>query len=356
MPSFRFFFAVGFFSTLCFGCDTFGDSPGPPPLIRFGAIADVQYCNCDYNETLHRDYRASIPKLHAAVLRLNAAYDRGEIAFSIHLGDLVDRDIADFAPVLSVWRKLSHEAFLVPGNHELGAARGNYDLAVKSLGIESTTGRGYYSFKVQRAPGWRFLVLDGNDASLAGSSGTPERIRGDSLYSLALLRDPRSVDWNGGLSDKQLVWFKAELDASVAADEHVLVFSHFPLGGTPGLNLWNAEDVLDILRSYENVLGFFGGHFHQPYTVSNVSPPQIGVPSLLGDTDAGEYGIASIYPTYIEWEGQHQRLFAWENPLFTLPILLGGTGLPWLVFFAFAYFQRTRPATRDAPSHPAPAP
>jgi hypothetical protein len=153
MPTFRLFFVTGLCITLCLGCDTLGESPDPSSLIRFGAISDVQYCDCDYNETLRRDYRASIPKLQAAVQSLNAAYDRGEIAFSIHLGDLVDQDVASFGPALAAWGGLNHEAFLVPGNHELGATLGNYDLAVKNLGIESATGRGYYSFQAQHAPG-----------------------------------------------------------------------------------------------------------------------------------------------------------------------------------------------------------
>jgi hypothetical protein len=177
--------------------------------------------------------------------------------------------------------------------------------------------------------------------------------RGDSLYQIALLRDPQSVYWNGALSDRQLAWLKAELDASITADERVLVFSHFPLGGTPGLNLWNAEEVLDILNRYENVLGFFGGHLHQSYTVSYNGPPQIGVPSLLGDTNHNEYGIASVYPTYIEWKGQKERLLAFKDPPIMVPILLWSTGLTWLVFFAFAYCRRfpsesdKRPDQRD---------
>ena len=294
------------------GCDAMTGSD-KEVLLRFGAVADVQYCDCPYNAEWRIDYRASLPKLQRAVAMLNEAYDDGSIAFSIHLGDLIDRDSASFELPLAAWRTLNHDAFLVPGNHELGAF-GDYDRAVQALGIKSETGRGYYSFTVARAPGWRFLVMDGNDASLSTSSFSPEYARGMELFSLAQGKNADTVWWSGGVSQDQVEWLETELDASQAAGERVVVFSHFPLGGTIGYDLWNADIVHRLFSRYDHIAGFFGGHYHRPYAVSGTSVPQIGVPSLLGRTDHGEWGIATVYADgHIRWEGRRLKIDAWAE-------------------------------------------
>lgn len=296
------------------GCDLYlGPLGEEEVLLRFGAVADVQYCDCPYDADLQRDYRASLPKLGEAVDMLNAAHARGDIAFSIHLGDLIDRDSASFGPVLAQWGALDHPAILVPGNHEISAF-GDYQRTVEVLGIENRTGRGYFRFEAERAPGWRFLVLDGNDASLTAGAATPEYDRGQLLFDTARSRDSRTVWWSGGVSAAQLAWLEQELEASRAASERVVIFSHFPLGGTEGFDLWNADDVLALLARYDHVAGFFGGHYHLPYTVSGAAVPQIGVPSLLGEADGGEWGIATVYADgHIGWQGQRQRLDAWKE-------------------------------------------
>lgn len=290
------------------------ESPGlaEAVLLRFGAVADAQYCDCP--PAWQRDYRASLRKLRRAVGQLNEAYEYGTIAFSIHLGDIIDRDSLSFGPILAEWGALDHPAFLVPGNHEMGAF-GDYDKTVRALGIESETGRGYYSFTVERAPGWRFLVIDGNDASLTAGSHSIEFARGKMLYDAARAHDPRTVWWSGGVSDEQLAWLEAELEEAKVADEQVVAFSHFPLAGTIGYDLWNAAAVRALLERYDHVAGFFGGHYHRPYTVSWSGVPQIGVPSLLGPAHAGEWGIATVYANgHIVWEGQRLRIDAWGTP------------------------------------------
>ena len=300
-------------------CDLDGLFAEEEIILQFGALADVQYCNCPYtpDEGPDYDFRASLPKLGRAIHALNAAYDEGSLAFSIHLGDLVDRDPASFGPVLAEWAAFTHPAFHVPGNHDIGAF-GDYDRAVMALGIESPTGRGYYAFAVERAPGWRFLVLDGNDASLSVGRQSEEYARGEMLFELVQARGEATSRWNGGVSAAQMAWMEDELREAQAAGERVVVFSHFPLSGVDGFNLWNGEAVLAVMERYEHVAGFFGGHLHYPYSVSGSETsravPQVGVPSLLGPPDRGEWGIASIYADgHIAWEGQHERVEAWPG-------------------------------------------
>jgi len=288
-------------------CDQHGNEyiETTPPLLRFGVIADAQFCDCPTGDGGRPDYRASIPKLRAAIERLNERYNNGEIAFTIHLGDLVDRDSASFEPILREWHQLNHPAYLVPGNHDLGAF-GRYDLAVQALGIHVPTGRGYYSFHSERTPGWRFIVLDGNDASLTAGQGTPERVIGNLLYARALTEDPSTRWYNGGLSQNQMTWLRRELENTMEANEQVVAFSHFPLQGWRGLNLWNRTEVANLLMSFPNVRGYFAGHDHKGYARSGTGLPELGIPSMLGKASENQFGVALVYEDHIVWNGQRK--------------------------------------------------
>lgn len=58
-----------------------------PPLLRFGVLADIQYCDIDdrlnFSKTRSRAYRGALECLKNAVLQWNASDD---VAFVAHLG------------------------------------------------------------------------------------------------------------------------------------------------------------------------------------------------------------------------------------------------------------------------------
>ena len=68
---------------------THGVTTSTDPHFSFGLIADVQYADDDNRPGIDRHYRASLPKLEEAINEFN----RHDLAFVVHLGDLVDHDL-----------------------------------------------------------------------------------------------------------------------------------------------------------------------------------------------------------------------------------------------------------------------
>ena len=77
----------------------------------------------------------------------------------------------------------------------------------------------------------------------------------------------RFVGFNGGIDDPQLEWLHSVLSNARMNNEKVLLFSHQPIhpeSSWPTCLIWNYDEVLDILRSYSDVvLASFAGHAHK---------------------------------------------------------------------------------------------
>ncbi|KAL7452281.1 hypothetical protein ACHAWC_004009 [Mediolabrus comicus] len=77
----------------------------------------------------------------------------------------------------------------------------------------------------------------------------------------------RFVGFNGGIDDPQLEWLHSVLSEARLNNEKVLLFSHQPIhpeSSWPTCLIWNYDEVLDILRSYSDVvLASFAGHAHK---------------------------------------------------------------------------------------------
>src|SRR5690606_33154640 len=86
------------------------------PLFSFGLIADIQYA--DVESSGKRDYRGSLARARKAVSMLNDH----ELAFTVHCGDLIDRDYASFDAPLAILRNLRAPVHFVVGNHEFSVA------------------------------------------------------------------------------------------------------------------------------------------------------------------------------------------------------------------------------------------
>jgi hypothetical protein len=76
-------------------------APSETPELIFGVIADPQYA--DAEPKWGRFYRNSLVKLEDAVAELNKL----PLDFTVTLGDLIDRDLASFAPVMPIYAKLT---------------------------------------------------------------------------------------------------------------------------------------------------------------------------------------------------------------------------------------------------------
>ena len=120
-------------------------------IFQFGLVADAQYADI-YSNGNTRYYRASLEKLADAVKTFN----EHDLAFTVHLGDLIDRDAASFSDILPVFNRINGPKYHLLGNHDYAM---DANKVANLLGMPNF----YYDFSQQ---GMRFVVLDTNDLSL----------------------------------------------------------------------------------------------------------------------------------------------------------------------------------------------
>ena len=197
-----------------------------PPA--FGVVADIQYG--DKKGSVSRDYRGTLQRLERCVDTLN----RQRLDFVIQLGDTVDgyptnavASARDLDAVLPIFNRLTAPKYHVVGNHCMNVGK---ETLGQKLGLKSF----YYAFTVPSATGWRFVVLDGNDAGY------------------------------GVISAGQLDWFRTTLAQARQAGEKVVCFCHFPLLKEAAENnrMAKPEAVLAELDAAGCVVAWIAGHDH----------------------------------------------------------------------------------------------
>ncbi len=223
---------------------------GQKPLFSFGIIADVQYCECDPEGT--RYYNLSGKKLKEAL----SVFRNDSVSFVINLGDLIDRDYQSFIPVLDILGSSGLKVYHVRGNHDFSVD----EEMKKKLPLDNPGGKGYYSFMHR---GFRFIVLDGNEVSTYAAKSRKSRVKSaDYLSGLKKSGAVNAMEWNGGISKRQLGWLKTQLDKSSAAGQEVFLFCHFPIWPEDIHNLLNYKEVNTLLGGYTNIIACFSGHNH----------------------------------------------------------------------------------------------
>ena len=220
------------------------------PLFTFGVIADVQYCECDPEGS--RFYRLSPARLREAV----NSFKSDSVSFIVNLGDLIDRGYESFKPVLDILDSSGLRVYNLMGNHDYSVD----DRYKRRLPLAMPSKESYYSFNQLN---FRFIALNGNEISTY-SSTSKAAIKKAEDY-LALLKDSgnvNAIDWNGGISAKQLDWLKVQLDDATAKDENVFILCHFPVYPENLHNLLNYKEVNALLMNYHNIIAWFNGHNH----------------------------------------------------------------------------------------------
>lgn len=270
------------------------DPGAPTPSFRFGAIADIQYCDVDdcynFSKTEKRKYRGSVEVLRRAVADWR---NDDNLDFVVHLGDIIDqqnfgkntsREALDM--ILSVFYTLPKSLPVVNliGNHEL------YNFTRKELEVlldmsPYSKRQAHYSFlPAPDRPGrrWRIVVLDsyalncinqkehndGKDEAFEylGKHNPNElrKIGGNWLTGLEGV-NRRFVPYNGAIGDAQRAWLDGVLTEADAAGEQVILMGHVPLAPGSCVNSclsWDYEAVLDILDAHGCVTAVFSGHDH----------------------------------------------------------------------------------------------
>ena len=218
---------------------------------EIGVVADCQYCNC---ETVNnRYYKKSPQRLRKAVDELNTH----TLDYAIHLGDFIDRDFESFDTVAPIWNSLKSDTYHVLGNHDFSVVDSLKPLVFEKMNIKKR----FYSILKNN---WRFIVLDGNDLSFHGALTNRKKQQTDSLFQLLSNKNrPNLKEWNGGLSIEQLKWVEKELQLATENKERVGFYCHFPsLGEEQAHNLWNYEQLLELIDQYPCVKFYFNGHNH----------------------------------------------------------------------------------------------
>jgi manganese-dependent ADP-ribose/CDP-alcohol diphosphatase len=220
------------------------------PLFSFGIIADAHYCNCDPVET--RYYRSSLSKLKEAVRSFRIDSPK----FVVNLGDIIDKDFESYKPVFGIFDTAGFMMYHLTGNHDY-AVESRYKKRIPPL---QSNKDGYYSFKYGK---YRFIVLNGNEISTYATNN--KSIIKEATDLIARLKNKgeiNAIDWNGGISKKQLDWLTGQLNNATMNNEYVFILCHFPVWPENEHNLLNYKDVLSILEKYSNIIAWFNGHNH----------------------------------------------------------------------------------------------
>ena len=278
------------------------------PRFSFAVFADIQYG--DQPTAGKREYRKSPGKLQDAVAALNG---RGDLAFAIQLGDLIDSKASDLDSIHGIYDRLATRKYHVLGNHDFSMPR---EPLVSRLGMPAA----YYHFGLN---GWRFVVLDGMDISVSPGSravGSPIHLRAQ--QALQLLRQNRAangVDWNGAIGDEQIAWLRGIIQRATQNRERIILFCHFPIlrgASTPAHLLWNHEELLRLIEGQPAVAGWFNGHDHAGGYAERNGIHHVTFPGMVESGERNSYTVVKVFADRLELEG------VGSAPSRTLPLAL----------------------------------
>mgnify|MGYP001038765234 CR=1 FL=1 len=219
--------------------------------LRLGVFADCQYCECEPMGS--RFYRSSPQKLDECIERFNREKN---LAFVVGLGDLIDRNFSSFDTLQHILNLSVHDTYNIPGNHDFEVEKEKLANVPDALGLDKT----YYTVEKDN---WLFIFLNGNEITF--NSPNPETVKkaGKMLAELKTAGKPNAYEWNGGMSKKQVNWLEKQLKTAQNKNQNVALLCHYPLLPFEAHALWNSEEVLEVLKKYDNVKLWLNGHNHK---------------------------------------------------------------------------------------------
>jgi manganese-dependent ADP-ribose/CDP-alcohol diphosphatase len=263
------------------------------PELSFGVIADPQYA--DQPAGGSRFYRESVGKLKESVNQLN----KQSLDFVVTLGDVIDKDFKSFDTMMPLYEKLDAPHRLVLGNHDFAVADDDKSKVMHAMGMKQP----YYS---EVREGWRLIYLDGTDVSIfRHPENDAQTVAAMKLYKeLKQKKVRQAVPWNGALGDAQMRWLKKELEASKLAGQQVIVFNHYPVCPTgDGHNLWNAEEVVNLLSAYPNVAAYMNGHNHKGNYAHHKGCHYVNFKGMVETENTSAYAVVRCFADRIEIDG-----------------------------------------------------
>ncbi|MDR2928784.1 MAG: metallophosphoesterase [Cytophagaceae bacterium] len=253
------------------------------PLVRFGLLSDIQYCNCDDYGT--RFFSRTLARIDECV----AHFNRQQVHFTINLGDFTEKNQSDLNAVLRPLTKLNHRSYNITGNHDHTDVV-NTSRLYRRLGMEAP----YYSFTFNNIV---FVMLNTNDvASYRLLRGMKSR-RALSQMLLQIKKDGRSngYRWNGGIGKEQLQWLHAQLQSAEEAGQQVYLFSHHPLYPNGSFSALNDVEVLSVISNFTCVKAMFAGHYHAGVFAAFGTIPCITVEGMVETADTTAFAVVELY-------------------------------------------------------------
>jgi len=248
-------------------------------IFLFGVIADCQYHAVQGKGI--RKYSLSESKLKKAVAHLNTM----NLQYVVHLGDFIDRDFKSFDVVSPIYEQLNMPKYHVLGNHDFAVS----DEKKKDIPQKMDLSSRYYDFEVK---GWRFVVLDGNDISFHAYPKNSEKYKkAAEYYEQNMLKSPK---WNGAIGAKQLSWLKSVLEKASRDREKVVLYSHFPIYPENIHNLWNANELIQLIEACSCVKAYINGHNHNGNYGIKEGIHYLTLKGMV-DTDQTSYAVINVY-------------------------------------------------------------
>ena len=254
------------------------------PAMSIGLVADAQYA--DIPEAKTRFYRQSIAKLGDAVEDFN----RQDLTFCVHLGDLIDREWRSFSEISKPLASLRPPIHHLLGNHDFDVL-GEYKAKVPALlGLTKR----YYHFD---KAGFRFVMLDSTDISTyTYPTETPEhKVAAAALQQAIAARLPQAQPWNGALGLAQLKWLDGTCAEALSKGLKVILFAHHPVFPANSHNIWNSGEVLTLLDRHRHVVAWFNGHNHEGNFGVHEGLPCVNLRGMVETADTTAYAMAALY-------------------------------------------------------------
>lgn len=252
---------------------------------EIGLVADAQYADVEPKGT--RYYRAAVGRLAEAVEHFNGR----DLAFCVHLGDLIDRDWRSLDEISKPLAGSRHRWHQLLGNHDFEVLDEHKGRVPERLGMRWKYGSFAHA-------GFRFVVLDTNDVSVyahpAGSSQRSEAEKELARLQAAKLRQAKP--WNGAIGATQLGWLDRTCAEARAAGEKVIVLAHHPVFPDNDHNLWNAADVLALLDRHPHVVAWLNGHNHAGAFGERNGVPFVTLRGMVETQSTTAFATARVLP------------------------------------------------------------
>ncbi len=262
-------------------------------LFSVGLVADAQYA--DVEPSGIRYYRNSIGKLGAAAKAINVA----QVDFSIHLGDLIDRDFASFDDILEPLRTLDKPVHQILGNHDFAVAEDKKPEVPGKMGMTNT----YYAFSKSS---FRFIFLDGTEIStFSQPQGSPIHEQATEILAKFKAEKRKNAhSWNSAIGREQLTWLEAQLNAASEAGQKAIISCHYPILPNNAHNLWNDRELLVLIDQYPNtVVAWLNGHNHAGNYAERNGVHYLTVHGMVDTKESNAYAVLDILPTALRIRG-----------------------------------------------------